>query len=269
MTKKYRPYKIELTAIYMVSLALVLSLCGLTKAAVEAGSTINVESLYPNLQHDCPPDIATTSEKTAYFTFDDGPSHNTEKILDILAEENIKATFFVCAQGSDNVDAPAIMRRIIAEGHEIGLHSYSHDYNKIYRSLDGYLKDLNAINDYVYNATSYKSGIVRFPGGSGTKNASPALIKQISDEVLRRGYRFYDWDVDSGDAISKGNSPESMAQKIAKGTKGRHRIIVLMHDTPTMKSSPKALRLAIPKLREQGYVFDKLTSCVDPAKHFS
>lgn len=259
MSNRYRIIKLELSAIYVVSALLVISLLGLSTRVVYSNSTVRVEALYPNLYCDIPAQITFQEQKTVYLTFDDGPSHNTEKILDILGEENVKATFFVCAQESDDADSPALLRRILAEGHEVGLHSYTHDYKKIYSSIDCYLEDLNAINDYIIEATGYHSSIVRFPGGSGTMNASRSLIKKISDEITRRGYCFYDWDIDSGDAISKSSS-ETLAAKITGGTKDRNRVIVLMHDNPAQKTTPGAVRLVIPELRKQGYTFDKLAA---------
>lgn len=261
----YRIYRIELSLIYALAALLVLSLTGLGMHAVAVDQAVKAQTLYPLLMCENVPEVITREQKTIYLTFDDGPSHNTERVLDMLAEENIKATFFVCAQECDDADAPALLRRILAEGHEIGLHSYTHDYNKVYSSLEGYLEDLNAINDYVIEATGYHANIVRFPGGSGTSNASRALIKKISGEMTRRGYRIYDWDVESGDQTSHVNSAEYIADKIVNGTKDRTRIIVLLHDSSGPKTSPDAVKLAIPRLREQGYDFDKLTASVDPA----
>lgn len=259
---KYKVLRLELSLIYIVSAMLILSLLGLGINAAQAYSAASVEEMHPDLYSGIEPEIVVPEQKTVYFTFDDGPSHNTEKILDILAEENVKAAFFVCAQAADDADSPAILRRILAEGHAIGLHSCTHDYKKIYRSLESFLDDLNSINSYILESTGYHASIVRFPGGSSTKNASPALIKSISAEMERRGYRIYDWDIDSTDAITK-SSAETLAAKIVRNTKDKNRVIVLMHDNPAQKTTPEAVRLAIPALREQGYVFDKLTASVD------
>lgn len=259
----------ELSAIYIVATALFISLSILGVRSVAANSSEAASEKYPELYTADSPEMCMPAQKTVYFTFDDGPSYNTEKILDMLAAENIKATFFVSAQVSDGVDAPALLRRMVDEGHEIGLHTYTHDYNKVYCSLDSYLADLNAINDYVIKATGYRTNILRFPGGSGTTNASPALKKKIVAEIQRRGYRYYDWDVESGDQSSKVRSAEYLADKIVTGTKDRQRIIVLLHDSPKPKTSCEAVRLAIPRLREKGYCFDKLTAAVDCEEHYS
>ena len=259
-------HKLELTAIYITAAMLVVSVISLGAKTVfayqahEHGEEEKYPALYVYVEDI--EEVTAPNQKTVYFTFDDGPSRNTEKILDVLLEENVKATFFVCAQCADSVDVPAIMRRILREGHEIGLHTYMHDYQKLYRSLDDYLEDLNQINDYIIEATGYQPNILRFPGGSGTANASPALKKQIISEITRRGYKYYDWDIDSGDSTKHVNSVEYLFNRIIKGTKDRQRVIILMHDSPGPVTTPDAVRLAIPALREQGYTFDKLTAAV-------
>uniref|UniRef100_S0DFZ7 Carbohydrate esterase family 4 protein n=1 Tax=termite gut metagenome TaxID=433724 RepID=S0DFZ7_9ZZZZ len=251
--------KFELTAIYVTAVMLVASLISLGVRASEAGS---IEERYPSLYAENIVEMTVPEQKTVYLTFDDGPSRNTEKILDILKEENVKATFFVCAQCAESVDVPALLQRILAEGHEIGLHSYMHDYGKVYRSLEDYLEDLNKINDYIFESAGYKSNILRFPGGSKSSNASSELMKRIIAEVTRRGYRYYDWNIDSGDSTTEVNSAGYLSGKIIKNTKDRQQVIVLMHDSPGPKTTPEAVKIAIPALREQRYVFDRLTPSV-------
>ncbi|MCL2035077.1 MAG: polysaccharide deacetylase [Oscillospiraceae bacterium] len=250
--------KCELTAIYIIAAMLVVSLTSLGTKTVRAYKADAVEDKYPSLYAEKTAEPLAPGQKTVYFTFDDGPSKNTENILDVLLEHNVKATFFVCAQCADSVDVPAILKRMLKEGHEIGLHTYMHDFNKVYRSLDDYLDDLNQINDYIIDSTGYRPNILRFPGGSGTVNASPAMIKQIIAEITRRGYTYYDWDIDTGDSTKTVYPAETLLDRIIKNTKDRQRVIILMHDSPLPKTTPQAVRLAIPALREQGYDFDKL-----------
>jgi peptidoglycan/xylan/chitin deacetylase (PgdA/CDA1 family) len=80
-----------------------------------------------------------------YLTFDDGPSENTDRILDILDDYNVKATFFVI--GQDPVEYGDTYKRIVDEGHTIGMHSYSHNYSKIYASEEAFIEDYNQIHD--------------------------------------------------------------------------------------------------------------------------
>ena len=96
--------------------------------------------------------------KVAYLTFDDGPSKNTLEILKVLKKYNIKATFFVTAQNLDCID---YLKQVAADGHTIGLHTYSHDYKKIYSSDTAYFNDLNKISDLVYEQTGVRTKIMR------------------------------------------------------------------------------------------------------------
>ena len=112
-------------------------------------------------------DITELKNKKVYLTFDDGPSKNTTQILDILDEYNIKATFFVVGK-TDNYSKD-IYRRIVDEGHSLGLHSYSHRYEIIYESLDNFQYDLYKLQEFLYDVTNYKANIYRFPGGSGNE----------------------------------------------------------------------------------------------------
>ncbi len=256
MKESSRRQKIETSAIYLLSALLIVAVGSLGMRAAEADAA----EKYPNLYRETAQVITDHTQKTAYLTFDDGPSPNTEKILDILKEEGVSATFFVCAQGAVGIDEPALMRRILDEGHEIGLHSMTHNYKKVYASLDGYLNDINELNEYILESTGYRPSILRFPGGSGSVNASRGVMEEIKAEVARRGYRWYDWDVESGDQTADIQSAEYICERIIEGARGRESAIILMHDSAGPVTTPEAVRLAIPRLREQGFVFGTLSS---------
>lgn len=133
-----------------------------------------------------------------YLTFDDGPSNITSKVLDILKEEEVKTTFFVTNNGSDN-----LIKRIVNEGHTIALHTASHNYSQVYSSIEAYFEDLNIVHDRVLRLTGIDSKYIRFPGGSSntvSKNYSKGIMTSLSYEVLNQGYRYFDWNVSSGDA---------------------------------------------------------------------
>ena len=255
--------KAEQTAIYLLLGLFMLSITALIQHTTVGYARTSAEELCPALYSPADCESSMPEQKTVYFTFDDGPSKNTETILDILDQNGVKATFFVTAQCSDNADVPALMRRILADGHEVGLHAYTHKYSKIYSSLEGYLQEMDAINRYVEENTGYSSAIVRFPGGSCTSNASKALMKRIINEMEERRYVYYDWDVDSGDGASKVISAERLADNIVSGAEGQ-RVVVLLHDSPGPVTTPRAVELAIPRLREMGYTFDKLAANIEP-----
>ena len=193
-------------------------------------------------------------KKMAYITIDDGPSRTvTPGILDILKTEGIKATFFVLPHsGVDD-----IYQRIVDEGHEIGNHSASHQYAKLYRSgLDSFTEDVMAAREFIYENFGYYSVSFRFPGGA--MSHSNSTIEPRREILKELGYKDYDWNTDTGDANSnvKDKSAANLAGNILRNTRGREQIVVLMHDSGGRRTSLEALPIIIKGLREQGYAFD-------------
>jgi len=188
---------------------------------------------------------------TAYLTFDDGPSLTISPgILDILAEENLKATFFMLPySGGDE-----IFRRVINEGHEIGNHSFSHEYPRLYEgSVNAFREDILRARNFINDNFGYSTTTFRFPGGSGDQ---PASIRNPRIDVIRDlGYRYFDWDIDTND-WRRTSSPESIINDVLTGTNGREHVIILMHDV--YERTLEALPGMIHGLREQGYDFDIL-----------
>lgn len=196
---------------------------------------------------------------TIYLTFDDGPSWITEKILDILKEENIKATFFVC--GNNTKYGEKILKRMIKEGHKIGNHTYSHDYNKIYKDVGSFFKDLYKNEKSIYEITGLKPKIVRLPGGSN--NSSPHkgkdLITEINKKLLQRGYTYIDWNATAADSAPTSPIKEQIIFNVLKWSTKYNNSIVLMHDSGGKENSLKALPTIIKKLKSFGYSFDVLS----------
>ena len=123
-----------------------------------------------------------SEEKFVCLSFDDGPSSCTDKILDILAEKEVPATFFVIGPEGELTDERIL--RILKEGHEIGLHSFCHDYGKIYSSADSFLCDLNEEQSWISSVTGEKCSVFRFPGGSANSHADKGTIKAIKKEMI-------------------------------------------------------------------------------------
>lgn len=197
-------------------------------------------------------------DKVCYLTFDDGPSKNTLEILKILKKYNVKATFFVI-----NTSDIAYVKNIKAEGHTIGLHSSSHLYNNIYSSTDAYFADLKAISDKVEALTGTKSTITRFPGGSSnliSKKYCPGIMSNLVKQVPERGYSYFDWNVDSGDADKALPSYTYILNKTLKGAEGKSSICVLMHDAAGKTTTVQALPHIIEGLASRGYRFQALTT---------
>ncbi|HWT26824.1 MAG TPA: polysaccharide deacetylase family protein, partial [Mobilitalea sp.] len=149
------------------------------------------------------PEKMEKGKKVAFLTFDDGPSENTFKILDILSEYDVKATFFIVGHSISITDeADECLRRMINEGHTIGLHSNSHQCNKIYRSLDNFLSDYNALYQQIYDITGVRVNIYRMPLGS-LNGYSKRFKDPLIEEMSRRGFTCYDWNVSANDSIGK------------------------------------------------------------------
>ena len=219
------------------------------------------QSLYPDFYAPQDLDATVVNEKTAYLTFDERPSDNTDIILQTLQEENVKATFFVVGNsGEKNL---ARMRRMVQEGHTIGMHSYSHVYSEIYGSVEAYLDDMYRVFKLIRDTTGVTPSCFRFPGGS--LNAYNAAVhKEIMAEMLRRGFVPFDWNVSSEDASGEEYSPEQLAQNVVKGIYGCKRGIILMHDGAQKKNTARAVRQIIRDVRSEGYSFEALDYQVKP-----
>ena len=162
----------------------------------------------------------------AYLTFDDGPSDNTPRILDILKEKGVKATFFVI--GQEGKEAEAIYRRIVEEGHTIGIHCDTHDYEQVYESVDSYVEDFEAARQTVYEVTGVDVKLFRFPGGS-VNSYNQGVNEEIIEEMTERGYIYYDWNASLEDAVEDAD-PQDLIANGVETTLGRKKIIMLAHD---------------------------------------
>lgn len=167
-------------------------------------------------------------EKTMYLTFDDGPTaENTVAVLDTLKEKNVKAAFFLVGE---NVEKhPEVAKRIVEEGHTIGIHCYSHDYREIYASVDAYLADFEKAYQIVYEVTGVKAQLFRFPGGS-INAYNKGVYKDIIAAMTERGYIYFDWNASLEDAVTK-STPESLLANAKETTLDRKKVVMLCHDT--------------------------------------
>lgn len=165
--------------------------------------------------------------KIMYLTFDDGPSEeNTGAVLDILKARGIKATFFVV--GENVRKHPEVARRIVEEGHTIGIHCNRHEYTSLYASADSYLKDFEEAYDAVKEVTGAEAKLFRFPGGS-INSYNKAVYEEIIEEMTKRGFIYYDWNASLEDAVSKTDA-ESLIRNAVDSTLGRKKVVMLAHD---------------------------------------
>ena len=165
--------------------------------------------------------------KTMYLTFDDGPSEeNTAAVLDILQERGIRATFFVV--GENVRRHPEIARRIVEEGHTIGIHCNRHEYDEIYASVEAYLEDFQDAYDAVYEVTGVEAKLFRFPGGS-INAYNEDIYEEIIQAMTERGYVYFDWNASLEDAVNS-STPEQLLQDARESTLGRKKVVMLAHD---------------------------------------
>ncbi len=194
-------------------------------------------------------------KKTVYLTFDDGPSKNTEKILDTLKKYNAKATFFVIG---DNLTDEKIgyMKRAIEEGHLIGLHTYSHDYTKIYSSVTDFLSDYDKLRQVLLETLNYSPTIFRFPGGSYCSYGT-CIREELISEMSRRGYTYYDWNVSAEDSVGTVTA-YSINKNIFPKVYECSSPVILMHDSASNRLTAELLPDIIEELQANGYSFDTL-----------
>lgn len=192
--------------------------------------------------------------KTIYLTFDDGPGKYTDRLLDILSKYNIKATFFVTYNGN-----PDLITRMANEGHVVAMHTATHDYDSIYTSEEAYLNDLYSIQSLIRAKTGQNCTLVRFPGGSGNtvSNYNPGIMTRLTQLLTDMGYTYFDWNVDSGDAVGAGSAKEIFYNVVA-GIGDRQTSVVLQHDI--YEASVEATELIIQWAIANGYTFKTLSS---------
>ena len=198
--------------------------------------------------------VEAASKKVIYLTFDDGPSSQTPKILKVLKKYNVKATFFVIGTRPSYYK---YISKAYQQGHCIAAHSYTHNYN-IYKSEAKFYKDLGKIEKVIKKQTGKTSRVIRFPGGSSntiSRKYKKKIMKKLTKSVMKKGYRYYDWNVDSRDA--SGNNVR--AKIIVKASKSKKKkICLLMHDAATKKTTVKALPKIIKYYKKKGYKFKTL-----------
>lgn len=204
--------------------------------------------------------------KVAYLTFDDGPSANTAKILDFLKANNIRATFFVLEK--DGYDE--LYKRIVDEGHAIAIHSSTHDYAQIYQNVDNFMNDVNSLSNHIKELTGVETKLLRFPGGSNNtvshRYGGKDIMNQIIPTVTDAGFVYYDWNVDSMDAAKGLQDTQVIVDSVLKQAKYNDNAVILMHDAAAKTTTVDALPKIVEGLKEQGFVFDALSTDSEPVK---
>ena len=209
------------------------------------------------------PPVVQPDEKTIYLTFDDGPGPYTDALLDVLAAYDVKATFFVTQEYPDYEDC---IGRAFREGHSIGVHTSSHNYYQIYASEQAYLDDFYTMQEIIYRQTGSYTQMFRFHGGSSNtvSNFNPGIISRLTGMMNSMGYQYYDWHVDSGDAVGT-RTTAGVVANVTSGCAERRTTVVLQHDVKDY--SVAAVEDIIIWGRQNGFTFRALDLTSPTAHH--
>ncbi len=235
--------------------------------AEEAGPLLSADApayqlLYEDFYAPQPYGATERAENTAYLTFDDGPSERTDEILNTLAAKNVKATFFVI--GHEDEANWARMRRIVEEGHTIGMHSYTHDYAKVYASVESFLDEFYRIFKQIQEVTGTTPTAFRFPGGS-INGYDGGFYQEILSEMIRRGFVPYDWNISSEDAATgRILSVDTLVNNVVRNADGKVRCFILFHDNADKVTSAQAVGPVIDRLKDKGFAFAPITPSTLP-----
>lgn len=278
-TKKINKFKVAIIVIIIISLILICASCYFIFNIKEEENIENRNEINPiietvpeepkkyipvmtekgmeNISH-----IYSSSEKIAYLTFDDGPSIDvTENILDLLKQEDIKATFFVL--GSRAKQYPKVVKRAYEEGHYIANHGYSHVYNNIYKSADALLAEYRQTEKIIADILeieNYETHLFRFPGGSF---GSYKAVKDKAKELLKQNNIAYlDWNALTRDSEGK-FTKEQLLNNLIATTRNKTSVVILCHDANGKILTYEVLKDIIAYLREQGYKFGDMRDLVE------
>lgn len=230
------------------------------------GSVENVAYLEKYIEQQIKGEVpdGVDGKKVAYLTFDDGPSETvTPQILDILKSENVHATFFLIGKYVDKDEASKdLVKREIAEGNAVGIHSYSHDYNYLFPngkiSLENCMADFNKTDEVLKDVLGkdFSTRAIRFPGGQMTWSKTDPQGAQAIDKALHeKDWHQIDWNALCGDAEGGNKDAQALTNEAIKTIGTREKALILMHDTYGKEQTAKALPAIIEYLKKQGYEF--------------
>lgn len=210
-------------------------------------------------------DVVVSNGKRVYLTFDDGPSEHTAALLDVLAEYNVKATFFVVRNPDPSLWP--MYERIVSEGHTLAMHSYSHVYNEVYASKESFIDDVSKLREFLYDQTGIECNLYRFPGGSSNSVMRvdvQELISYLNDE----GITYFDWNALSEDAVNPSLSAGELNANVMSYVRANEGdSVVLMHDIDACGNTLEALPALIETLRKEGYTLRPIDGNTTPVQH--
>ncbi len=207
--------------------------------------------------------LSQETEKIAYLTFDDGPNISvTPKVLDILNEEEVKATFFVIGK---NVDShPEIVKRAYEEGHFIANHGFNHNNKLLYQSSESFINEIKKTDEAIGKAIGipdYCAHVFRFPNGFMSPN-NKSKKKEMVNLLKDINYTYIDWNCLNNDSVKKYSSYQ-LLNNLKKTSKNKKTLVILMHDTKDVSNSSTVLKESISYLKSNGYIFKNFYDIID------
>lgn len=197
-------------------------------------------------------------EKTAYLTFDDGPSELTPDILDTLKKYDAKATFFLIGEEITK-EREEIVKRELKEGHRVGIHTYCHKKEEMYCNKKYFWNDFEKCKTRIEEVTGKTVFLHRFPWGSNNGYVCP-IVDDLLEELQKQKIKSFDWNVSGEDSIAVGVPKASIYQNVKKNLEKYDKPIILLHDSNTMKNTAAVLPEIIEMIKEKGYRFETLDS---------
>ncbi len=230
------------------------------EAQVEVPEQADVEQEEPEA-------VVEDTRRKVYLTFDDGPCANTDKILDILAEYDVKATFFVV--GKEDEASQAALQRIVAEGHTLGMHSYSHKYAQLYASEENFQADFEQQRSYLEALTGEPCKFYRFPGGS-SNTVSDVDMHLFADYLDSQGVVFFDWNVASGDGGRALLDVDTLVRNCTNDLEKWDTAVILLHDSTDKSTTVNALPQIIETIQAMdNTVLLPITEDTEPVQHIN
>lgn len=199
---------------------------------------------------------AAEKKKTAYLTFDDGPSDNTRKILEVLKEKKAVATFFLIGN-EITPEREDIVKQTVKQGNAVGVHTYCHEKNKLYCNAESFFDDFNMASDSIKKVTGKKPVLHRFPWGSNNRFVC-SYVDSLHEKLQEEGIKSYDWNVSGEDSIGGTVAQSTIFQNVKKDLTRYDEPIILLHDSATMDNTAAVLGQIIDYIRSQGYEFATL-----------
>ena len=212
-------------------------------------------------------ELEKNAEKRVYLTFDDGPSANTDAVLDVLKKYDIKATFFDIMK-EDEVEKKAL-KRCYDEGHTIAIHTVDHDYDHLYASLDNWIADVEGEQKYLEEVTGVKTYYYRFPGGSSNTIAAKrgTDIDDCIKWLNKNGFTYYDWNIDNEDSTGVKFTADQLADNVLDYMSDEGDYMVLLHDTNAKATTTESLPKIIETLQAKGFTFCQITDNTEYFQH--